>query len=212
MSNKLDITLYLKYLIFPVISLVSMLVMYILIISPYLTLKSEFESTMASNEALYTKLESKLGVLKKARSDSANLKKYQQKLVQLVPDEETPAVLVGILDSVSSQTGFTKTDENKNVVDQSNEKKGLIEVKFNGRTVGPLSAKNFVEKLNNSKDKIINLKGIELYDDSENRYLRVSFTASTIFTKAKVSVIPDEPVIDIFNDSKFIENMSLYLD
>ena len=212
MPNKIDVTLYLKYLIFPVISIISMLFMYILVISPYLSLKSDFENSMASKEALYSKLENKVVVLKKARSDSANLKKYQDKLIQLVPNEETPAVLVGLLDSTSSETGFTRIDENKNVVDQNNEKKGLIEVKFNGRTVGPLSAKNFVEKLNNSKNKIINLKGIELYDDSENRYLRVSFTATTIFTKAKVSVLPEEPVIDIFNDSKFIENMSPYLD
>jgi Tfp pilus assembly protein PilO len=189
-----------------------MVFMYILVISPYLSLKSDFENSMASKEALYSKLENKVVVLKKARSDSANLKKYQDKLIQLVPNEETPAVLVGLLDSTSSETGFTRIDENKNVVDQNNEKKGLIEVKFNGRTVGPLSAKNFVEKLNNSKNKIINLRGIELYDDSENRYLRVSFTATTIFTKAKVSVLPEEPVIDIFNDSKFIENMSPYLD
>ena len=212
MPNKIDVTLYLKYLIFPVISIISMIVMYVLVISPYLSLKSDFENSMASKEALYSKLENKVVVLKKARSDSANLKKYQDKLIQLVPNEETPAVLVGLLDSTSSETGFTRIDENKNVVDQNNEKKGLIEVKFNGRTVGPLSAKNFVEKLNNSKNKIINLKGIELYDDSENRYLRVSFTATTIFTKAKVSVLPEEPVIDIFNDSKFIENMSPYLD
>jgi len=212
MPNKIDVTLYLKYLIFPVISIISMVFMYILVISPYLSLKSDFENSMASKEALYSKLENKVVVLKKARSDSANLKKYQDKLIQLVPNEETPAVLVGLLDSTSSETGFTRIDENKNVVDQNNEKKGLIEVKFNGRTVGPLSAKNFVEKLNNSKNKIINLKGIELYDDSENRYLRVSFTATTIFTKAKVSVLPEEPVIDIFNDSKFIENMSPYLD
>jgi Tfp pilus assembly protein PilO len=212
MPNKIDVTLYLKYLIFPIISIISMVFMYVLVISPYLSLKSDFENSMASEEALYSKLENKVVVLKKARSDSANLKKYQDKLVQLVPNEETPAVLVGLLDSTSSETGFTRIDENKNVVDQNNEKKGLIEVKFNGRTVGPLSAKNFVEKLNNSKNKIINLKGIELYDDSENRYLRVSFTATTIFTKTKVSVIPEEPVIDIFNDNKFIENMSLYLD
>lgn len=212
MPNKIDVTLYLKYLIFPIISIASMIVMYVLVISPYLTLKSDFENSMASKDALYSKLETKLLVLKKARSDSANLKKYQEKLTQLVPNEETPAVLVGILDSTSSETGFTRIDENKNVVDQNNEKKGLIEVKFNGRTVGPLSAKNFVEKLNNSKNKIINLKGIELYDDSENRYLRVSFTAATIFTKTKVSVLAEEPVIDIFNDSKFIENMSPYLD
>jgi len=212
MPNKIDVTLYLKYLIFPVISIISMVFMYILVISPYLSLKSDFENSMASKEALYSKLENKVVVLKKARSDSANLKKYQDKLIQLVPNEETPAVLVGLLDSTSSETGFTRIDENKNVVDQNNEKKGLIEVKFNGRTVGPLSAKNFVEKLNNSKNKIINLRGIELYDDSENRYLRVSFTATTIFTKAKVSVLPEEPVIDIFNDSKFIENMSPYLD
>ena len=212
MPNKIDVTLYLKYLIFPVISIISMVFMYVLVISPYLSLKSDFENSMASKEALYSKLENKVVVLKKARSDSANLKKYQDKLIQLVPNEETPAVLVGLLDSTSSETGFTRIDENKNVVDQNNEKKGLIEVKFNGRTVGPLSAKNFVEKLNNSKNKIINLRGIELYDDSENRYLRVSFTATTIFTKAKVSVLPEEPVIDIFNDSKFIENMSPYLD
>lgn len=212
MPNKIDITKYLKYMIIPFISITSMIVMYVLVISPYLTLVSDFENSVSSKETLYLKLENKLAILKRVRNDSSNLKSYQEKLIQLVPSEETPAVLVGLLDSISAQTGFTKIDENKNVVDQNNEKKGLIEVKFNGRTVGPLSAKNFVEKLNNSKNKIINLKSIELYDDKENKYLRVSFTAMTIFTKFKASVLADEPVIDIINDTKFIENMDFYLD
>lgn len=212
MPNKIDITKYLKYMIIPFISITTMIVMYVLVISPYLTLVSDFENSVSSKETLYLKLENKLAILKRVRNDSSNLKSYQEKLIQLVPSEETPAVLVGLLDSISAQTGFTKIDENKNVVDQNNEKKGLIEVKFNGRTVGPLSAKNFVEKLNNSKNKIINLKSIELYDDKENKYLRVSFTAMTIFTKFKASVLADEPVIDIINDTKFIENMDFYLD
>lgn len=205
MQEKIDFVPLLKYLILPFVSLISIIVLYFLVIGPYLQVVSERETLTRQKELSITKLTAKLDTLKEVKETENILKEYDNKLKTLVPNEDTPTLMVAKLDSLSSLNNFTRIDENKNIVNPENDRQGKIEVSFNGRTVGPLAAKNFLEAVNNDKEKIINLQNIELFDDFDNKYYRVSFKAVTIFNKTKVTVLPDEPVVNILTDQKFQE-------
>jgi len=207
MQNKLDITIYLKYFIFPVVSLISIIVIYVLLILPYLTTKSELDSTREVKNSQIKTYEEKLAILKNASSKKDELNLYQQKLIKLVPNEDSPAPLVAHLDSKANEFKFNKIEDNKNIADKNLSEKGLIEAMFNGRTAGPLSALNFLTSLNNNQEKIINIRDLELYDDRANKYYRVSFVARTIFNKNKPVVSIDTPVPDVLNDEKFVNFM-----
>ncbi len=212
MSNKVDFTIYLKYFIFPVISLTSIIIIYFVLIMPYLNLKSELDSSRENKKTQIKNFETKLSVLQNARAKSSELISYQEKLVQLVPNEDSPAPLVANLDSTAAKFNFNKIDENKNIADKNLTDSGFIEVTFNGRTVGALSALNFLSAINASTEKIINIKDLELYDDRDNKYYRVSFKARTLFNKSKVSSSLETPVYDILNDQNFIEFMKRFSD
>lgn len=210
MQSKFDISIYLKYFIFPVISLISIVIIYILAIMPYLNTKAELDKTRDSKKLQIKTYESKLSILKNARDKKDELASYQSRLVQLVPDEDSPAPLVASLDTKALEFKFNKIDDNKNIADKALSEKGLIEARFNGRTVGALSALNFITSLNTSGDKIVNLRDLELFDDRENKYYRVSFVARTIFNKTKSTAVLDSPVPNILNDEKFVNFMKNY--
>lgn len=209
-SNKLDLTIYLKYFIFPVISLISITIIYVLLIMPYLNLKSELDSTRDTKNMQIKNFETKLSVLQNARAQSTELTSYQEKLVKLVPNEDSPAPLVANLDATAAKFNFNKIDENKNIADKTLTEKGNIEVTFNGRTIGALSALNFLSAINTNSEKIINIRDLELFDDRENKYYRVSFVARTIFNKNKVTSSLELPVYDILRDENFINFMKRF--
>ena len=211
MQSKFDITLYLKYFIFPIISIISIVTIYLILISPYLTVKIELDTNRVSKNDLIKVYETKLSILQKAKARKDDLNKYSQILNELVPSDESPAPLVGYIDSMAAKFNFNKIDENKNVADKDLSKNNLIAVRFNGRTVGTLSALNYLSALNNGKKMIINLSNIELFDDKENMYYRVSFMAKSIFNKNKIVSNIDTPVYDLMNDKQFNEFMDFYL-
>lgn len=212
MPSKTDYTLYLKYFIFPFIFIITILLINILLIMPYLNLRDELNTTRNSKQVLIDTYEKKLVILRDAREKSSDVSRYLEKMRSLVPDDESPAPLVSKLDSTSANFRFLRVDENKNVADTNLAKEGRLEVRFNGRTVGALSAYNFLQSLNSDKDKIINLRDIELFDDRENKYYRVAFAARTIFVTTKPVVNTDQVVPDILNDKNFVDFIGRYLN
>ena len=212
MSDKFDITIYLKYFIFPIISLISITIIYFVLILPYLNIKNELDNNRDQKKAQIQKFEAKLTVLRAIRLNKNEVQKYRDALNNLVPSDESPAPLVGVLDATASKFNFSRVDENKNVADQALTNQGFIEVRFNGRTAGALSALNFISSLNRGKDKLINLRNIELYDDRDNRYYRVSFISRTVFNKNKPVASLETPAYDILNDENFKNFMKNYIN
>jgi len=211
MQSKIDYSLYLKYFIFPTFSFISIVVIYVLLILPYLNTKSELDSTRESKNTSIKNYETKLTILKDARLNRASLNSYQSKLIQLVPDEDSPAPLVASLDSTALEYKFNKIDDNKNIAEKSLSDMGLIESRFNGRTVGALSALNFLSAINSNKNRLINIRDLELFDDRDNKYYRVSFIARTIFNKTKSNASLELPVQNIIKEEKFINFMNFYI-
>jgi len=202
--NKLDVTVYLKYFIYPIICLISITIIYFVLILPYLSLKNELDSTRQLKNNQIQNYENKLAILQSARKDKAELQKYKDILNEIVPTDESPAPLVGYLDMISGKFNFSKIDENKNIADQPLLNQGYIEVRFNGRTAGPLSALNFIKEINNNSNKLINIRNIELFDDRDSKYYRISFISRTIFNKTKPVVSLDSNVYDIMRDHNFL--------
>ncbi len=212
MSDKKDFTIYLKYFIFPVIFITLIAIINLLLIMPYLNIKSELDSTRDGKNLQITNYQTKLNILQNARDKADDLNRYEEKMVELVPNDESPAPLVANLGAEAEKFNFNKIDENKNIADQNLSNQGVIEVRFNGRTVGPLSALNYLTSLNSNKGKIINIRDLELFDDRDNKYYRVSFVARTVFNKTKVQSSIDAPINDILNDMKFTDFINRYLE
>jgi hypothetical protein len=211
MLNNFNISKILMYVAFSFITLVALIVMFVMFINPYLTISSSHDSTMQNTGNMITLLKEKISILQEVRNSRETLMVYEETLNKLVPVSASPADLVGYIDRTSKNFDFNAVDENKNVINKENDDNKVIEVRFNGKTIGSLSAINFIESLSRSTDMLLSLQNIEFFSDFENRFVRVSFNAYTPYNDTVSKVDMNSNVKNILADEKFLNTMQRYI-
>lgn len=206
---KIDVTRVLKDLTIPLISLSIILSLYFIFISPYLTLKNEFELGKVTTSNLITSLESKKTILINTRKESEILKAFEKRLNSLVPSDSNVSDLVGVLDTLSRSSNFIAVEENKNVVSPENTKKRINEVIFNGKTLGMTSAVKFLSSINDYPTKIFNLYRLEIHNNFDEKFTRISFNALSSYNPDKATFSVDSPVDDFLNNKNFMDTMEV---
>lgn len=211
MNIKIDFSKILNDLIIPLISLTLILVLFFIFINPYLNLNRSFKTDKPMLEKEILDLNLKKGILSKTKAESDKLKKYESILNSLVPNDANASDLVGVLDQLSRGTNFSTVEENKNIVSNENSKKRLNEVKFNGKTAGMTSAVAFIEKVTSYPTKIFNISKLEITNNFDERFTRVSFSALSAYNPDKAILNIEAPISDLLNDKIFIEQMEALL-
>ena len=207
MNLKIDFSKLLNDLIIPIVSLTLILVLYFVFINPYLTLNRSFKTDKPMLEKEILDLNLKKEILIRTKSESEKLKKYETLLNSLVPNDANASDLVGVLDVLSRSTNFSTVEENKNIVSNENSKKRLNEVKFNGKTAGMTSAVAFIEKVTCYPTKIFNISKLEITNNFDEKFTRVSFSALSAYNPDKAVLNIEAPVIDFLNDKVFLDQM-----
>jgi len=207
MNLKIDFSKLLNDLIIPIVSLTLILVLYFVFINPYLTLNRSFKTDKPMLEKEILDLNLKKEILIRTKSESEKLKKYETLLNSLVPNDANASDLVGVLDVLSRSTNFSTVEENKNIVSNENSKKRLNEVKFNGKTAGMTSAVAFIEKVTGYPTKIFNISKLEITNNFDEKFTRVSFSALSAYNPDKAVLNIEAPVIDFLNDKVFLDQM-----
>lgn len=207
MNLKIDFSKLLNDLIIPIVSLTLILVLYFVFINPYLTLNRSFKTDKPMLEKEILDLNLKKEILIRTKSESEKLKKYETLLNSLVPNDANASDLVGVLDVLSRSTNFSTVEENKNIVSNENSKKRLNEVKFNGKTAGMTSAVAFIEKVTGYPTKIFNISKLEITNNFDEKFTRVSFSALSSYNPDKAVQNIEAPVIDFLNDKVFLDQM-----
>jgi Tfp pilus assembly protein PilO len=174
---KIDITKILKDSAITLVCTSIILVMYFIFIGPYLSLNKEFKTDKETLDGQISSLEAKKDILSNSRKKIDVLRKYDAQLNSLVPSDANASDLVGVLDILSRTNNFTVVEENKNAVSTENSKKRLNEVRFNGKTIGMTSAVKFISDVSNYPTKIFNIVKLEITNNFDEKFTRVSFNA-----------------------------------
>jgi len=195
----------LKHLIFPLISLLISLVLYFVFISPFSSYISSFETLRQSYEKSNSNLQANIKVLEKVRNNQENILKLQENLKSLVPESANPSEITGLIDNQADAFRFRSTDENRSITSAENDRNKLIEVRYNGRSPGVASSINFLKALTINNEKLIKITRLELTNNPEELFTRISFNAFSIFSQATPKVSNETPIIDLFEDSNFMK-------
>jgi hypothetical protein len=195
----------LNHLLIPIISLVLSLVLYFVFINPYNSYSASFDAMMNSYEKSNQELENNLKVLNQASEKKEKLEKFNSNLRSLVPDSANPSDVVGMIDKNANNLKFRTIDENRSISSQENDKKRLIEVRFNGRSPGIATSINFLKSLTTDRGKLIKITKVELTNIPEELFTRVSFNAYSIFAPPAVNVAVETPIQNVFADEKFVK-------
>ena len=204
---KIDITKFLKDSAITLVCTSIILVMYFIFIGPYLNLNKEFKTEKEILDGQISSLEAKKDILSNSRKKIDVLRKYDAQLNSLVPSDSNASDLVGVLDILSRTNNFTVVEENKNAVSTENSKKRLNEVRFNGKTIGMTSAVKFISDASNYPTKIFNIVKLEITNNFEEKFTRVSFNAFSSYNPDKAVVSVDAPVVDYLNNKSFVDTM-----
>lgn len=194
-----------KNLIFPSVSLIISLVLYFVFVVPFNNYQNSFPALKSDYENSIKILSSNLIVLKKANESSEKLSKLLPILRSLVPDSANPSDIVGEIINNASESRLRSVDENRSITNPENDKKKLMEVRFNGRFPGMASSISFLKEIATSKEKLIKISRLELTNIPEELFTRVSFNAFSIYAGATPKKPFESPIEDLFSDSKFME-------
>ena len=85
-----------------------------------------------------------------------------------------------------------------------------MKIRFNGKTIGQLSAVTFLKNFDKGSAFISKLGGVDYYDDMNEEYIRISFNLETPYKLIPDVVGFDTPLKDITQNEDFIKYMGLY--
>lgn len=210
MNTSESLNKVLKNLIFPFISLLVSIILYFVFINPYFTYEANFENLKLSLEDSIKVLTSNLATLEKGNEDTAKLENLNTGLKSLVPDSANPSDLVGLIGDKSTEFRFSNVEENRNISSPENDTSRLIQVSFNGRSPGIVSSVNFIKDLTNSQEKLIKITKLELTNNPEELFTRVSFNAFSIYASPVPAYNSETPLVNNFDDAKFIELLNTF--
>lgn len=195
----------LNHLLIPIISFVLSLVLFFIFINPYNSYSSSFEQMKSSYEKTNQELKDNLVLLNQASTKKEKLEKFNSNLKSLVPDSANPSDVVGMIDKNANNLKFRAIDENRSISSQENDRKKLIEVRFNGRSPGIATSINFLKSLATDRNKLIKITKVELTNIPEELFTRVSFNAYSIFATPVSTVTIETPIDNVFADEKFVK-------
>lgn len=210
MNNSETINKILKNLIFPFVSILVIIALYFVFINPYFNYQRNFESIKSGYENSNEILKTNLALLEKVNSSAEKLAKLDIALQSLVPDTANPSDLVGLIDKTSSEFRFGSVDENRNITSIENDRNQVIQVSFNGKSPGIVSSVGFIKSLATSKTKLIKITKLQLTNNPEELHTRVSFNAFSIYANPVPLSTPETPIVDYFEDPKFIELLNSF--
>lgn len=200
---KFEIAEIAKSLIIPAICLITSLVLYVIFISPYSFIQETFGSSKEALESDISILRKNREILVQTREQIEPLKKASEQLTKFVSPNPNPALVSGILQDFASRTNFTLIEENRNVEVDPALAQNIIEVRFNGRTIGVTSAVNFLNLINSTKDSLYAIRNLEIFKNQDEDFTRVSFLTQTIYDSSTVKLDPLSPIPNILEREDF---------
>jgi len=185
-------------------------VLYFVFIRPYTVYADSFLDLKSKNELSIKTLTNNLEIIQKASENKEKLQKFDTALVSLVPESANASDLVGLIDRNANEFRLRTVDENRNITNQDNDKKRLIEVRFNGKAPGMGSSINFLKSMVTNNQKLIKISKLELTNVPEELYTRISFNAFSIYASPTPSYTIETPIEDLFLDTKFNEMLNSF--
>jgi len=207
---KFEITEVAKSLIIPFVCIIVSITLYAIFISPYAYIQDISGSTKESLSKDISILERNRQILIQSREQKESLEKVSNQLTKYVSPNPDPAFVSGILQDYALQTNFTLVDENRNVESEASEARTIIQVRFNGRTIGVTSAVNFLNLINSTKDSLYAIRNLEIFRNQDEDFTRVSFLTQTIFDSsvAKLDILSPIPnILEREDFKKFRESV-----
>jgi hypothetical protein len=200
---KFEIAEIAKSLIIPFVCVLASIVLYVIFISPYSFIEQTFGSSKAALESDIAILEKNRAILVSSREQIEPLQKVSDQLVKYVSPNPNPALVSGILQDFAVQTNFTLVEENRNVEVDPSQGQNIIEVRFNGRTIGVTSAVNFLNLINSTKDSLYAIRNLEIFRNQDEDFTRVSFLTQTIYDSSAAKLDPLSPLPNILDREDF---------
>jgi len=200
----------LKNLIIPIISFFSSVVLFLVFINPYNEYLAEFDNMRGELISTNKILENNLNVLQQATQNKDKLQKLDKDLISLIPDNANPSDLVGFIEKKATEFRFRSIDENRSVTSSENDKKKLIEVRFNGRSPGMNSSINFLKSLVLNNSKLVKVVKLELTNVPNELFTRVSFNALSIYSPNPNKLNIETPIENLFQDPNFVNLLKNY--
>jgi len=200
----------LKNLIIPIISFFSSVVLFLVFINPYNEYLAEFDNMRGELISTNKILENNLNVLQQATQNKDKLQKLDKDLISLIPDNANPSDLVGFIEKKATEFRFRSIDENRSVTSSENDKKKLIEVRFNGRSPGMYSSINFLKSLVLNNSKLVKVVKLELTNVPNELFTRVSFNALSIYSPNPNKLNIETPIENLFQDPNFVNLLKNY--
>jgi len=207
---KFEITEVAKSLIIPFVCIIVSITLYAIFISPSAYIQDISGSTKESLSKDISILERNRQILIQSREQKESLEKVSNQLTKYVSPNPDPAFVSGILQDYALQTNFTLVDENRNVESEASEARTIIQVRFNGRTIGVTSAVNFLNLINSTKDSLYAIRNLEIFRNQDEDFTRVSFLTQTIFDSsvAKLDILSPIPnILEREDFKKFRESV-----
>jgi hypothetical protein len=117
---------------------------------------------------------------------------------------------VGFIEKKATEFRFRSIDENRSVTSSENDKKKLIEVRFNGRSPGMYSSINFLKSLVLNNSKLVKVVKLELTNVPNELFTRVSFNALSIYSPNPNKLNIETPIENLFQDPNFVNLLKNY--